>query len=99
MRCLNNQEARYILNELREGECDNHSGSRSLANKAITARYYWLTIRANSKEYVKKYDKCQRFSKVSHLYPEPLHSSLTPWPFMKWRMDIVEKLPKSTDQN
>ena len=98
MRCLDNQEARYIMNELHEGECGNHSGSRSLANKAITAGYYWPTMRADAKEYVKKCDKCQRFAKVSHLHPEPLYNSLTPWLFMKWGMDIVGKLPKSLDQ-
>ena len=98
MRCLDDQEARYIMNELHKGECDNHSGSRSLANKAIIAGYYWPTMRADAKEYVKKCDKCQRFVKVSHLHPEPLHNSLTPWPFIKWGMDIVGKLPKSLDQ-
>ncbi|XP_057780030.1 uncharacterized protein LOC130998612 [Salvia miltiorrhiza] len=36
------QESRYVLSELHEGECGNHSGGRSLAHRALTNGYYWL---------------------------------------------------------
>ncbi|KAL5569844.1 hypothetical protein UlMin_026419 [Ulmus minor] len=35
---------------------------------------------------------------VSHLPPEQLRPILSPWPFMKWGMDIVRKLPTAPGQ-
>ena len=98
LRCLNPTEAHYVLTELHEGECGNHSGSRSLSNRALTTGYYWPTMRADSLNFVLKCDKCQRFAQVSHMPPEKLHSTLTPWPFMKWGMDIVGKMPTAPGQ-
>ncbi|XP_070026222.1 uncharacterized protein [Nicotiana sylvestris] len=47
----------------------------------------------DTKEFVKKHDKCQRFAPMIHQLGEKLHSFLSPWPFMKWGMDIVGPLP------
>ena len=41
----------------------------------------------------KKCDACQRHSIILHQPAEPLHSIISPLPFMKWGMDIVGKLP------
>ena len=48
LRCLNLAEEKYILTELHEGECGNHSGSRSLCNKALTTRLLWPRMRKDS---------------------------------------------------
>ncbi|XP_022850732.1 uncharacterized protein LOC111372594 [Olea europaea var. sylvestris] len=93
-----NEEVEYVLAELHEGECGNHSGARSLVHRALTAGYYWLTMWTDSVNHVKKYNRCQRFANVSHLPPEwlnPIHST---WPFMKWGMDIIGKLPAAPGQ-
>ncbi|KAK1561899.1 hypothetical protein Q3G72_002718 [Acer saccharum] len=50
-------------------------------------------MRTDSQNHVKSCDKCQRFAPVSHLPPGMLNSISTHWPFMKWGMDIVGKLP------
>ncbi|KAL5574212.1 hypothetical protein UlMin_023809 [Ulmus minor] len=92
LRCVTPVEASHILSELHDGECGNHSGGRSLANRALTAGYYWPTMRSDSTSHVKRCDSCQRFAAVSHLPPEQLRPILSPWPFMKWGMDIVGKL-------
>ncbi|KAL5580502.1 hypothetical protein UlMin_012944 [Ulmus minor] len=98
LRCVTPVEARHILSELHDGECGNHSGGRSLANRALTAGYYWPTMRSDSTSHVKRCDSCQRFASVSHLPPEQLRPILSPWPFMKWGMDIVGKLPTAPGQ-
>ncbi|KAL5565555.1 hypothetical protein UlMin_028719 [Ulmus minor] len=64
LRCVTLVEASHILSELHEGECRNHSGGRSLANKALTAGYYWPTMRSNSTSHVKRCDSCQRFTSI-----------------------------------
>ena len=35
LRCLGNEEADYVMREVHEGICGNHSGSRSLVHKLI----------------------------------------------------------------
>ena len=44
LRCLAPDEANYVLREVYEGACGNHSGARSLVHKVIRAGYYWPTI-------------------------------------------------------
>ena len=44
LRCLSPNEANYVLREVYEGACGNHSRARSLIHKVIRAGYYWPTI-------------------------------------------------------
>ena len=97
LRYVSPREAYDVLKSLHYEECGNHSGARSLSNRAITAGYYWPTMRTDSQNHVKSCDKCQRFAPVSHLPPGMLNSISAPWPFMKWGMDIVGKLPAAPE--
>ena len=40
LRCLGNEEANYVMREVHEGICGNHSGARSLVHKLVRAGYY-----------------------------------------------------------
>ena len=64
LRCLAPDKVNYVLREVHEGACSNHLGARSLVHKVIHARYYWPTIQADAKAYVKVCDQCQRFSNI-----------------------------------
>ena len=64
LRCLIPKEADYVMPEVHEGVCGNHSGSRSLVHKLIRARYYWPTMQKDAHAYVKACDKCQRFGNL-----------------------------------
>ncbi|KAJ9535409.1 hypothetical protein OSB04_un001477 [Centaurea solstitialis] len=99
LRCVvSKQQIDRILQEMHDGECGNHSGGRSLANRISRQGYYWPTLREDSIRYVQRCDACQKHSGTSHLPSEPLHSVLIPWPFMRWGMDIVGKLPPAPGQ-
>ena len=56
LRCLAPDEANYVLREVHEGACGNHSGARSLIHKVVRAGYYWPTVQADAKAYVKVCD-------------------------------------------
>ncbi|KAL5549896.1 hypothetical protein UlMin_000072 [Ulmus minor] len=56
--CLNEYQAKYVLQEVHEGVCGNHSSSRALAHKVLRQGYYWPTIQADSLAFVQKCDKC-----------------------------------------
>ena len=64
LRCLGPKEADYVMREVHEGICRNHSGLRSLAYKLIRAGYYWFIMQKDAQTYVKTYDRCQRFSNI-----------------------------------
>ena len=44
LRCLGMEEADYVIREIHEGICGNHSGSRSLVHKLLRVGYYWPTM-------------------------------------------------------
>ncbi|XP_075665527.1 uncharacterized protein LOC142635213 [Castanea sativa] len=44
LRCVGPEEAKYVMREVHEGICGNHSGSQSLVHKLIRARYYRPTM-------------------------------------------------------
>ena len=98
LRCLGNKEANYVMKEVHEGICGNHSGSRSLVHKLVRARYYWPTMQKDAKAYVKACDKCQRFSNIIRQPTEELAPITAPWPFPQWGLDIIGLFPTAVRQ-
>ena len=72
--------------------------ARSDPNPIRLQAYYWPTVKQDAIDYVKKCDACQRNAPVIHQLSEHLHSSIPSWPFMKWGMNIVGKLPTTPGQ-
>ncbi|XP_070009629.1 uncharacterized protein [Nicotiana sylvestris] len=91
--CLGPGDTDYVLREIHKGTCGNHSAADSLVRKLIIVGYYWDNMEKDTKEFVRKCDICQRFAPMIHQLGEQLNSALSPWPFMKWGMDIVGPLP------
>ena len=78
LRCLNHSKALYVIAELHEGVCGNHSGGRSLAHRAHSQGYYWPTMKKDAAAYVKKCDKCQRHALIPHVSSETLKPIVGP---------------------
>uniref|UniRef100_A0A2N9J3R3 Uncharacterized protein n=1 Tax=Fagus sylvatica TaxID=28930 RepID=A0A2N9J3R3_FAGSY len=83
----------YVMREVHEGICGNHSGARSLVHKLVRAGYYWPTMQKDAISYVRACDKCQRFGNLIHSPPETLTPMTAPWPFAQWGLDIMGPLP------
>ena len=81
LRCLSPNEANYVLREVHERAYGNHSRVRSLIHKVVRAGYYWPTIQADAKAYVKVCDQCQRFSNIPRQPLEYLTPMMAPWSF------------------
>ena len=81
LRYLGHEEASYVMREIHEGICGNHSRARSLIRKMIQARYYWPTMLKDAQAYVKSCDKCQRFSNFIRQPSEELTTMTAPWLF------------------
>ena len=93
LKCVDTDEAKYILQEIHEGVCGDHVGPRSLVSKVIRIGYFWPTTQADAVELVKRCDKCQRFGNIQRLPAEKLTAITSSWPFSQWGIDIVGPLP------
>ncbi|KAI5339955.1 hypothetical protein L3X38_019229 [Prunus dulcis] len=76
--CIKYPQTLEVLCKIHDGECGNHSGGRSLAQKALNIGYFWLTMRHYSAEYVKKCDRCQRYKPIPNLPAEVYHPQNSP---------------------
>ncbi|KAM2335866.1 hypothetical protein ACFXTH_013239 [Malus domestica] len=81
LRFLTPAEAKTVLQEIHEGVCRDHAGSRSLAHKAFRQGYYWPTLYQDAIRISCSCDKCQRYATIPHSSPEPLTLMISPWPF------------------
>ena len=67
LKCVDEEEATYILEEIHEGVCGDHAGLKSLVSKVVRTGYFWPTMQIDARELVKKCNKCQRFGNVQRL--------------------------------
>uniref|UniRef100_A0A2N9F8I3 Integrase catalytic domain-containing protein n=1 Tax=Fagus sylvatica TaxID=28930 RepID=A0A2N9F8I3_FAGSY len=98
LRCLSPEEVNYVIREVHEGVCGNHSGVRSLAHKLTRVGYYWPSFLHDATQFVKACDKCQCFASVPRVPPEEFTPITSPWPFAQWGLDIMGPFPVGTKQ-
>ena len=98
LKCVDTNEAKYILQEIHEGVYGDHADPRSPVSKVIRRGYFWPTMLADAVELIKRCDKCQRFGNVQRLPVEKLTAITSPWPFSQWGIDIVDPLPQGKGQ-
>ena len=64
MRCIEGEEAKYVLEEVHRGVYGDHMGAKSLVKKIMRTGYFWPTMQQDVAEFVKKCDSCQRYRNV-----------------------------------
>ncbi|KAI5335007.1 hypothetical protein L3X38_025140 [Prunus dulcis] len=98
LKCITIEEGDYVLQEIHGSVCGDHSGSRSLAQKAFRQGYYWPNMHQDANTLVKKCDKCQRFSNVLYIPAEPLTLIVSLWPLAQWGLDLIGPMPQGKGQ-
>uniref|UniRef100_A0A2N9F1K7 Uncharacterized protein n=1 Tax=Fagus sylvatica TaxID=28930 RepID=A0A2N9F1K7_FAGSY len=93
LRCLAPDKASYVMREIHEGVCGDHSGARALQRKIVRAGYYWPSMKADAYQFAQRCDKCQRFANLLHSPPVELVPMTAPWPFAQWGLDIMGPFP------
>ncbi|XP_074368139.1 uncharacterized protein LOC141708414 [Apium graveolens] len=78
LRCVDKEEENYILSEVHEGICGNHSGDSSLAMKVLHQGYYWPTMKEDATNFVRACDRCQRFANYSSIPAKHLTPMVSP---------------------
>ncbi|GAA0179212.1 hypothetical protein LIER_29945 [Lithospermum erythrorhizon] len=94
MYCVPGQKNQPNINDVHEGDCGHHFGGRALASKITRAGYYWPTLMADSLEYVKKCDSCQKMTAVPKQPVVEMTPVLCAVPFAMWGIDLVGQFVK-----
>ncbi|KAI3829028.1 hypothetical protein L1987_03142 [Smallanthus sonchifolius] len=65
LKCVDPDEANYVIREMHEGICDMHSGPKTIMAKEMRVGYYWPRIYKTAVDETQKCDNCQRHAPVS----------------------------------
>ncbi|XP_031096938.1 uncharacterized protein LOC116001189 [Ipomoea triloba] len=93
LRCLTNDEAKIVIEEVHEGICSAHQGPRTLAQKIILLGYYWPSINLDCEQYVRRCATCQEFHRLPGrpaTYYQPISEVI---PFARWGVDLIGAFP------
>ena len=52
LRCVEEEEAKYVLEEVHGGICGDHMRAKSLARKIMRVGYFWPTIQQGAVDFV-----------------------------------------------
>ncbi|XP_026399053.1 uncharacterized protein LOC113294895 [Papaver somniferum] len=78
LRCVSRQEGHLILKEIHYGDAGNHSGMRSLSDKAKMQGYYWTHMIRDAARMARRCEECQQFSRRIHAPATKLNSVDSP---------------------
>ena len=67
LKCVDESEAKYILEEIHEGICGDHTSPMSIVSKIIRTGYFWPTMQKDAKEFIERFDKYQRFGNAQRI--------------------------------
>nr|XP_027075972.1 uncharacterized protein LOC113699821 [Coffea arabica] len=78
LRCVDEDEAEYLMKEVHSGVCGSHMNGHLLAKKIMRTGYFWLTMEHDCVVFVRKCVKCQLHGDVMRTPPTELHSMTAP---------------------
>ncbi|XP_022004320.1 uncharacterized protein LOC110901857 [Helianthus annuus] len=93
LRCVDPQDANYLIKEIHEGICGIHAGPRMVVAKIMNAGYYWPGMHVDVLKELRKCDSCQRHAPKTLRPKNDLIPVSTAWPFQQWGIDMVGPFP------
>ena len=78
VRCIEEEEAKYVLEEVHGGICSDHMGVKSLVRKIMRAGYFWPMIQQDAAVFVKKCNNFQRYGNVQQVPGEKMTAITSP---------------------
>ncbi|CAL8114121.1 unnamed protein product [Prunus armeniaca] len=97
LKCLEELEARQAMQEIHARECGEHQGMKRLHWQLLSFGYYWLTMKKDAHDFVKKRHTCQIHANLSYKPPMLLQDMRTPWPFHTWGLDLIGTIHPPSD--
>jgi hypothetical protein len=72
LRCVDEVEAKKLVDEFHPGFCGGHYAAKSTTHKTLRAGYYWPTIFLYIHQFVRKCEPCRLFARKKQLATLPL---------------------------
>jgi len=94
--CVDEIQATKFMFEVHTCVYGPHMSGEALAKKIKRLGYFWLTMNANYRQFVKKYHQCQIHADIIHVPPSELHTLYSLWPFSIWGMDNIGRITPKT---
>eukprot|EP00253_Pinus_taeda_P028047 PITA_28047 len=91
LRCLEESEAKNVLQELHDRPAGGHYVGDATAHKILSAGYYWHTLFKDSHNYVRKCQVCQTSVGRQKKSSSPLQLDNIEQPFDQWGLDIIDQ--------
>nr|XP_027093668.1 uncharacterized protein LOC113714071 [Coffea arabica] len=89
LRCIDEDEAQYMMKEVHSDVCGPHMNGHLLAKKIMRTGYFWLTMERDCIDFVRRCIKCQVHGDIIRVPPTELHNMIAPWPCSMWGMDVI----------
>ncbi|XP_076887962.1 uncharacterized protein LOC143538250 [Bidens hawaiensis] len=64
LRCVDAEDANYLIREVHEGICGQHAGPRMIVAKIMNVGYYWPSMHLDAVQEIWKCDSCQRHAPI-----------------------------------
>ena len=72
LRCIEEEESKYVLEVVHGGVCSDHMGAKSLVRKIIRVGYFWPLMQQDTVDFIKRCDSCQRYGNVQQVPGEKM---------------------------
>ncbi|KAJ0480493.1 putative nucleotidyltransferase, Ribonuclease H [Helianthus annuus] len=95
LRCVDADDANYLIREVHEGICGIHSGPRMVVAKVMNAGYYWPGMHLDAVKELRKCSGCQRHAPKTMRPKNELVLVTTAWPFQQWGINMVGPFPEA----
>ncbi|XP_076908898.1 uncharacterized protein LOC143565958 [Bidens hawaiensis] len=95
LRCVDAEDANYLIREIHEGICSLHAGPRMVMAKPMNVGYYWPGMHMDAVQEIRKCDSCQRHAPNTLRRKNELLPVTSAWPFQKWSTDIMGRFPEA----
>ncbi|XP_076910218.1 uncharacterized protein LOC143567786 [Bidens hawaiensis] len=95
LRCVDAEDANYLIREIHEGICGLHAGPRMTVAKLMNAGYYWPGMHLDVVQEIRKCDSCQRYAPNTLRPKNEFFPVTSAWPFQKWAVDIMGPFPEA----
>ncbi|XP_022023721.1 uncharacterized protein LOC110923980 [Helianthus annuus] len=95
LRCVDPEDANYLIREVHESICGIHAGPRMVVAKVMNAGYYWPGMHLDAVKVLRKCSGCQRHAPKTMRPKNELVPVTTAWPFQQWGIDMVGPFPEA----
>ncbi|XP_022007735.1 uncharacterized protein LOC110907003 [Helianthus annuus] len=95
LRCVDPEDANYLIREVHESICGIHAGPRMVVAKVMNVGYYWPGMHLDAVKILRKCSGYQRHAPKTMRPKNELVPVTTAWPFQQWGIDMVDPFPEA----